>query len=174
MGFGESMSAHEVKKVLSSLEPEQLGKLAKDLNASNCEELAKIKGIGPSTLAILLGISEWTIAGGSYTGNVTCGQIQQRWELLGAVWPTFSRKALAIHFARVSERSYQPDHGYIHEVLRRKKTILHLLAHFNICDTAVNEHLTELRDMRARLEIFRTMGDPVIRDYLKQIARDFA
>lgn len=168
------MSAAEVGALIRSLTPEQREKLVEGLNAASYQDLAGLKGVGPSTMGDFLGISRWTLRrlGGAHD------QVFQFWRDHGGAWPTFTRRedlsgrGEGVHYERTVPGLY--SEGYLQRLFCRESTMLSIFAHFNICVTDINEHLTEFRDIRARLAIFKTIDDPIMRDCLEQLSQDLA
>lgn len=158
------MSASEVRELLSFLSPEQREKLTEGLNEVNYDKLATIKGIGPSTMIRFLLLP-------FRFGAETHEEVKQRWgETRKFPWPIYFLKDQDV--CRERHGRHRDPRESISTIINDRKTMLHILAHYNICVTNVNEHLEALRDIRVQLDIFKTMNDPIIQDYIRQISQD--
>lgn len=153
------------QKIIQGLTPEFRELLAEALNQATFDELASIKGLGPYMLAGLLGAEVYdTPLGPPPTWPPTMGWVKSRWQLDGRERRHFRSDGKDIIFRERSE--------YIHELhdLVNYPVLLNLLQHFGIQDIQeLNEVLTELRDIKTRLEKLVHVNNPIVVDYLRSI-----
>lgn len=139
--------------ILRSLTQENRELFTQKLSESGAAELLDVKGIGFAKLSWFLGDHIWT-----------------KEHLRTLKWPKLTECSGDIVYRKLVDgpphRRPQPLTQF--SKIFNKKDILRLLAHYSIpLESDINEHLTELRDLALRLDIFKAMGNPVINDYLK-------
>lgn len=157
---------HPARNILKSLLQESRDKLAQCLNEANFDDLAGLKGIGPGKMAFLLGGGALRYEWRGLSLKAMKPQVKAR----GIPWPKFVSTARTVDYSRGAD-----DASYCisTQVFSTTATIKALLGHFEIpLDYDVNEHLVELRDLRARLSFLLEMKDPVIQDYLRLIGQE--
>lgn len=155
------------RNILRSLTPEHREKLVKCLNSTNCWELLGIKGVGYMTM-------NGFVADSLHTHDLLLhwdeGVLREYYSGEELPWLTFIAYPSGVFFRAQECRGCQRDQLSCISKVFKRPALLNVLAHFVIpLEVDVNEHLTELRGIKSRLELFRHMENPVIQDYLRDL-----